>query len=931
VIARKGLRISLLSIATFLALGVEPAHADLVIDEQLCFQGASGTLSFSRPTITSGESTTVTWHLNLPTQCNAGAGPSVSLVGYGTDGTPIQTRFNPPTSLVVTPGSAATWYLKFMNSAGTKVLATADIDVKPVTPLDQGSKNVTITGGDDAQRVLFLRAVATPNAVVRVASGVTLDLSGQEYIALQPGVQILGDRWPSPPTLVTYTFPNTLFAIGSDPFGTVADGVRISNLNLYGGSLADGVGKPDSFAIRIGSSVDVEIDRNTIYGWRGGAVNVEDGQGHINIDNAHRAVRVHDNYIHHNQHKTGNLIGGGHGTGYGVVLGDGAYALIERNAFDYNRHAIAGDGRPGTGYLAYRNLILPHGGNNTDLTHTHQIDMHGREHCFPTYAYNCGPAGEFMDVAYNTVLYTEDEAIKLRGTPSVGMNVQHNVFAQGTSAVSQTESGLNESDNLYSLNTFDETKNCDFDGDSVGDDFVATGVAWWYYSSARARWEYLHQSFSRVVDVEVGDADADGLCDVTDVDGTIATAASARVLSGPVTQDGRADLVLTGRSGLRTLPVAASNGNGTFTVTNTPVGDFADWAAAPGVKHVSGDFNQDGKTDIALLPGPDMSWWYTLPVAFSNGNGTFTITNLPANDFAVWAQAPGARALTGDFNQDGKTDIALLPGPDTSWWYTLPVAFSNGNGTFNVTNTPLSDFAGWAQVRGSEALTGDFNQDGKTDIALLPGPGTPWWYTLPVAFSNGNGTFNVTNTPLGEFAAWAQAPGARAVTGDFNQDGKADIALLPGPDMPWWYTLPVAFSNGNGTFNVTNTPLGEFAAWAQAPGVKVLTGDFNQDGKADIALLPGPNTPWWYTLPVAFSNGNGTFTVTNTPLGEFAAWAQVPGARAITGDFNQDGKTDIALTGAPGWTTLPVAFSNGNGTFNVTNAPINDFARWAAP
>ena len=50
--------------------------------------------------------------------------------------------------------------------------------------------------------------------------------------------------------------------------------------------------------------------------------------------------------------------------GYGVSVTHGAYALIERNVFDYNRHAIIGGGETGTGYLAYRNLVLEHGGEH---------------------------------------------------------------------------------------------------------------------------------------------------------------------------------------------------------------------------------------------------------------------------------------------------------------------------------------------------------------------------------------------------------------------------------------------------------------------------------------------------------------------------------------------------------------------------------------
>lgn len=66
------------------------------------------------------------------------------------------------------------------------------------------------------------------------------------------------------------------------------------------------------------------------------------------------------------------------------------------------------------------------------------------------------------------------------------------------------------------------------------------------------------------------------------------------------------------------------------------------------------------------------------------------------------------------------------------------------------------------------------------------------------------------------------------------------------------------------------------------------------------------------------------------PINSFATRATTPGAKVVTGDFNKDGRTDIALTGPSAWGSLPVAFSNGDGSFTVTNAPINSFATWAA-
>ncbi|MCI0421993.1 MAG: VCBS repeat-containing protein, partial [Acidobacteria bacterium] len=204
-------------------------------------------------------------------------------------------------------------------------------------------------------------------------------------------------------------------------------------------------------------------------------------------------------------------------------------------------------------------------------------------------------------------------------------------------------------------------------------------------------------------------------------------------------------------------------------------------------------------------------------------------------------------------------------------------------GTFKVTNLPVVNFASWASNTQAEKLTGDFDRDGKTDIALA----VAGWDSLPVAMSKGDGTFFVRNDRVrrsiyGEH--WidyvASDPYVVKLTGDFNGDGTTDIMLAGGAG---WDRLLVAFSWSPGSFWLTSFYARDFASWASDPQAVKLTGDFNGDGRTDIALT-GPG--YWNTLPVALSNGNGDFTVFNNVVGDFASWASYLNAAKLTRDFN---------------------------------------------
>jgi FG-GAP-like repeat len=66
---------------------------------------------------------------------------------------------------------------------------------------------------------------------------------------------------------------------------------------------------------------------------------------------------------------------------------------------------------------------------------------------------------------------------------------------------------------------------------------------------------------------------------------------------------------------------------------------------------------------------------------------------------------------------------------------------------------------------------------------------------------------------------------------------------------------------------------------------------------------------------------------TNSQVDGFPEWVTTA-ARVLTGDFNDDGRTDLVAFGGPGWSTIPVASSNGDGTFKVTNSQVDGFPEW---
>ena len=175
------------------------------------------------------------------------------------------------------------------------------------------------------------------------------------------------------------------------------------------------------------------------------------------------------------------------------------------------------------------------------------------------------------------------------------------------------------------------------------------------------------------------------------------------------------------------------------------------------------DFDADGKADMAFHRPHSDGAWGTTPVLSSNGDGSWRASN-------SWSPAyinrPNVIALPGDYDGDGKTDIAFHRPRSEGAWSTTPVLFSNGDGSWRESNSWSPTYV---NQTGVIALPGDYDGDGKTDMAFHRPHSDGAWGTTPVLFSNGNGSWRESNSWS---PTYINRPNVIAFPGDYDGDGK---------------------------------------------------------------------------------------------------------------------------------------------------------------
>ena len=329
----------------------------------------------------------------------------------------------------------------------------------------------------------------------------------------------------------------------------------------------------------------------------------------------------------------------------------------------------------------------------------------------------------------------------------------------------------------------------------------------------------------------------------------------------------------------------------------------------------TGDFNEDGKTDVVIrgrnnqypaiavrvyyqtsyngVPdlGPLESYTLSsssftrssLAVGDVSGDGLLDVVTPVTGGLAVFHQAQGAMVhaqtlpsanngyvALGDLDGDGDLDLVSI---GTS---QIEVRLQGPAGTFaapTVVYLYAPSSPGWTDLE-----LGDFNNDGRLDLIALDG-------------TYGQGPVVLLQNPGGGFAApvaYTNPLAARSrllVPGDVSGDGLDDVVVAH--DYPSYLSVQLQGASGLGSLQASTGP--------EPLGYGVTVGDVNADGRPDVVYASSAGLQVLYNVP------GGLDPAPPVPIQFGLTYVQ----QVKVADVNDDGKADV-LVMAPGQNALVV-------------------------
>ena len=328
---------------------------------------------------------------------------------------------------------------------------------------------------------------------------------------------------------------------------------------------------------------------------------------------------------------------------------------------------------------------------------------------------------------------------------------------------------------------------------------------------------------------------------------------------GDLNGDGNNDFVINGQRG-HVAYVYTGGGNGLTTGLSSPL-VFQDFVHSM-LLH---DMDSDGKLDIVVENAKG-----AIEIYKGNGDSTFASASMGGT-------TPGLDGLSGDGGH-----LAAINPNTLDLLTTTPIGLSVLTNKGGLSYS-LKGIYNIGSGRSSYAL-GDFFNTGSLDFAVDSAEG------IAIVLPDGTGGFQSAN------AYAALQPALGATVGQFRTIGNPnrvrDVAVATGTAQ-----AQILSGNGDGTFNTFSSPTNTLPSPNPTLWSNIVSGDFNGDGKLDIAYslrgLPLPSTG--SGLYVQYGNGDDTFqapvAVSTSPA---APSGNIFFGESAVGDFNGDGIADIA-------------------------------------